>query len=748
MWQIFQHELDADSTFSSSAITLMQSTARNVMVTIGIIFALWHIIATATWVRELREESWLLVAFVLPVFFMSLRLLPRHYLLAQALWYSGLLSAVTLAFALFQRPEITFLYMLIPFMVSVTIGWRAGLLVFGAIVGLLSLALLGWMLPPLPGFYAALIMLVGAIFTLVGWTSTYALATVTGWSATSLTDSQRHLHLAQEQRAQLAMTLKDLDHAYYRLERANVSLVVARQAAEDAERSKTELITYISHELRTPLNLISGYSEVMISSPESYGGVQLPPAYRGDLDAIYQSSEHILAIADDILDMARIDTRRLTLRPELTSLRSLAQEAADTVRDYITTKQLELRVLVPDELPLVSLDQLRIRQVLLNLLVNAARFTRQGSITLAITCREDELYVSVQDTGEGIEKENLLRVFEEFHTSEQVQHERHGGSGLGLSISKKFIELHGGQIGVNSLPGKGSTFWFTLPAQLRDNLDASHSARRWQPRVTLQATERILIVVHDDLSIARLLEGALPGYSVVTVTSATEGRQRAQELHAIALLIGADVPLPPQPFTVPVITCPLPSRLKIAQKLGADDFLPKPLAQPVLLAAIQRLQRPISRVLVVDDDSAITRLFQRMLTPTFNAVNCIAVHNGADALTLLHRERFDLVLLDMNMPELDGQTILAQLRTDPHLHDLAVMLVSGELLDQVTLVEHDQLRVTWPVGARLGDLMQSLDAVLKVLSAGWSRLEHTPQASGAGSNGQQAFADMPLPPTP
>src|SRR5262249_55091727 len=202
---------------------------------------------------------------------------------------------------------------------------------------------------------------------------------------------------------------------YDRLQQANAELVTAWKAAEAAERSKTDFVTNISHELRTPLNLIAGFADMVLTSPESYG-TPLPAPYRRDLNAIYQSAQHLLTLANDVIALARVGRGRLSLAREPTDLRVVVAEACDIVREYVAAKGVELSVELPAEIPLLSLDRLRIRQVLLNLLTNAARFTERGSITISATVEGDRVVVRVRDTGRGIPPEELPHVFEEYHS--------------------------------------------------------------------------------------------------------------------------------------------------------------------------------------------------------------------------------------------------------------------------------------------------------------------------------------------
>ncbi len=343
----------------------------------------------------------------------------------------------------------------------------------------------------------------GGFTVLIGWSSSHALYTVTHWLVYSYNQARENMEKAREHRGQLARVVKDLDQAYHRLERANAALVAAWRAADDAERFKAEFVANVSHELATPLNLIVGFSEMITTAPESYGGVPIPGPYRSDLNAIYHNARHLLALVDDVLDLARIEAGKIALARDWVDLPALIQEAIDMVRDYIAAKGLTLQMQIEQGLPELSLDRMRIRQVLLNLLVNAARFTERGTIRVEAAQQNGEVVLRISDTGRGIPKEDLPKIFEEFRSTEQPVSTWHSGTGLGLPISKKFVELHHGRMGVESIYLQGTTFWFTIPcdggqtetgrmmrAHPTRRMGASEKIHRYRPR---RPTRRALL---------------------------------------------------------------------------------------------------------------------------------------------------------------------------------------------------------------------------------------------------------------
>ncbi|MBC7235752.1 MAG: HAMP domain-containing histidine kinase, partial [Chloroflexi bacterium] len=305
------------------------------------------------------------------------------------------------------------------------------------------------------GWSAALIALGGQLHR--------GLQRMIDWSLTSYQQALDNTAEARRRRGELAKVVKELDTAYYRLSRLNASLIEAWQRASEAESRRAELVTTISHEMRTPLNLILGFSEMIMASPESYNHVPLPSVYRPDVTAIYRSSMHLLQLIDDILDLAKADVGKLVIVRQKADLREIALECMTMLEEYIHTKGLELRCNIEPELPPVNIDRLRIRQVILNLLTNAARFTDVGYIEVAARQQGEEILVIVRDTGRGMSPEKVQTIFQEFEAATTNDENWHSGTGLGVPISKKLVELHGGRMWLESEPQKGTTFYFTLP---------------------------------------------------------------------------------------------------------------------------------------------------------------------------------------------------------------------------------------------------------------------------------------------
>ena len=289
---------------------------------------------------------------------------------------------------------------------------------------------------------------------IVSWVSSEHLTTAMSWAL----HSQERAH---QRTQELFESQRELQKAYQLLETTNVRLKAAEAAAVEANELKTRFITNLSHELRTPLNAIINFSYIL--SKSHHGTVT--PEQADYLTRIHNSGELLLQIVNDLLDLAKIEAGQMDLFKEQVDLVAVSQTVMNTISGLITDKSIELRQEIPLALPKVIGDETRLRQVLLNLLGNAAKYTAQGSITLRIAENgSNSVKVSVIDTGIGIKQEDFNRIFEEFQQTQEAFALRKVGTGLGLPISKKFIELHGGQLWVESEFGRGSAFHFTLPA--------------------------------------------------------------------------------------------------------------------------------------------------------------------------------------------------------------------------------------------------------------------------------------------
>jgi signal transduction histidine kinase/CheY-like chemotaxis protein len=707
-----------DHELVESTTELLHETLRNIILTGSIIFGLWLFMAGLYHPEAMMWQFWVVFAGYIGTFRLAFFLLQKNDLQAELAWLAGMTFTSLAMIFLLKTPDLIFFFALLPFIAVVTLGWRAGLAA-GGVVCLIVWALSNSPLNPLLAPFYLATLIGGGVFGILGWATSQTLLATTHWATHYFNQSVKNLEDARQHRAQLVVALKNLDLAYYRLERANAALVAAWKEAEDAERFKSEFTTYISHEMRTPLNLIAGFSETILTSPESYGSQVLPGAYREDVNKISQSAQILLRLIDDIIDLAKVDVGKIALVREKVDMKNLVTEAVEMVRDYIHARGLEIRVKLPEEAPAVWVDRLRIRQVLLNLLVNAVRFTERGWIQVEMLTNYSQAVLRVSDSGKGIAEENLPKVFEEFHTSDISGSAWHSGGGLGLPISKKLVELHQGQIGVESQLGKGSTFWFSLP--LEYNADAHKAALRpyTAEHFLPKSNERILVAVHSDPHIASLFHRYLDGYRVMGASSLEEGFILAEENKAIAIIIDSQQPFPLDLHGLTFIQCPFPDRRRTAEGLGVVDLLHKPVTSQELLTTIDQAGRPVERVLIVDDEPDMVNLLRRMLATRCRAENCLEAWNGLEALEIMKKNHPDLVLLDITLPDINGREVIARMADDPELAVIPVIVVSGTVDDYTTIRLMQPVAIQRQGGFQIGEIIRLLDASLAILAPGW-----------------------------
>lgn len=574
---------------------------------------------------------------------------------------------------------------------------------------------------------------------LASWLSARRLFTALEWMLSMTREAQSKAEEARRHRAELQRVMKTLDEAYVRLERANEALIFAREAAERAYRFKAEFVANVSHELRTPLNLIVGFSEMMATAPESYGGVSLPREYRGDVMAIYRSARHLSALINDVLDLSRIEAGRLPLTKEPADLAEVVREAAEMVRGLAEARGLRLDLELPEALPLLRFDRTRIRQVLLNLLTNATRFTDRGWIRVRACLAPGEVILAVEDSGRGIPPDRLAEAFEAFGQLDE-DHVREG-SGLGLAVSKKFVELHGGRMGIASEVGKGTAVSFSLPVP-QEGPEPPVSRLRTAPWRRAPHEQPLVLVLHDDPRSIPLLRRHVEGYEFVLADTVELAHQAIEELSPEAVVMdtawaerwASSLPLPLPSYT-PLITCPLPSMRRLGLLAGAVDYLPKPVTREELWDALRRLDHPVQTALIVDDDPHVVRLLARMLKAGDPALRVLEAFGGEEGLAIARAQRPDVILLDLLMPQMNGYAFLDNLAHDPEMACASVIIVSVRGIEQETAPMVGGIRLEKGDGLSLTEVLQALQAMLSAVIRPAAALSASVAASPAAPFG-------------
>ncbi len=533
------------------------------------------------------------------------------------------------------------------------------------------------------------------------------------WLQNSYTRARDLLDQLRGERASLAHTLKMLEDAYDRIEKMNYALIEAQSAAEQARRIKSEFAANVSHELRTPINIIIGFSETMANAPETYAGVTWSQALRSDIEQIYQSSRHLASLIDDILDLSALDARKLGLMLVDADIRTVIQDAINVVSNLYRAKNLDLNLEVDPALPSLRIDAVRIRQVLINLLTNASRFTQKGGVTITARQINDVIRVAVADTGVGIAPENVHKVFEDFGQVDGSTTREHEGSGLGVPLSKRLVELHGGQMWLDSRLGVGTTFYFTLPIAPQNIVRPERVGEHHLPALGYR---KALLVVEPDPLVLRLLQRHLSAYDVIEVKQRADLQTLIREHQPIALVIDSQARIDVAvPRPLPILSVSLPGSLQSAQALGIANFLLKPVSREELLNAIAALKRPIQNILVVDNEPQLVELFSRMLQSAGETYHPLRAFGGEEALERLRGQSVDLVLLDLLMPGVDGLAVLRAMKEDAALSHIPVIVISAQYPETTEAASELDIHLKRAAGGLVTDTLNLVQALVAAL---------------------------------
>jgi signal transduction histidine kinase/CheY-like chemotaxis protein len=583
----------------------------------------------------------------------------------------------------------------------------------------------------LTAHWVALVQMWSIIWLL--WLGSRPLLTTMEWFHTSYTQNLDLLRQARDNQLQLNQTLQDLADAHSQLTRLNQLAVSMRQLAEDARHTKEQFVANVSHELRTPLNIILGFIEMIMQAPETYGR-HVPRALLADLSVVLRNGKHLSDLIDDVLDLSQIETGHMALTKERAAFANIVDAAVLAVQPLFESKRLYLRTDIAPDLPEIHCDKVRIRQVLLNLLSNAGRFTEIGGVQLRAWQEHGDLLVSVADTGPGIAHNDIEKVFQPFQQVDNSIRRRYGGSGLGLNISKAFVELHDGKMWMESTVGQGVTVYFSLP--LSTPVPAFTGALRWispyadyYPRTRpslapIPVNRARLVVVETGGAAQRLLTRYLTDVEMVhagrmadAVAEAT--RVPTQAILVNTLAIGAQLQqleaTPELPEDTPVILCAVPGPQDSASLLGVSDYLIKPVDRERLLTTIHRVAPAGQSVLLVDDDPDALLMFRRMLASAEREYRVMRAENGRQALQVLAEQRPDLILLDLIMPGMDGFQFLMEKSRDPALRAIPVVVVSAQDPQGQPIVSRT-VAVTHSSGISARQLLGLIEATVHLLS--------------------------------
>ena len=458
---------------------------------------------------------------------------------------------------------------------------------------------------------------------------------------------------------------------------------------ELASQHKSQFLSSMSHELRTPLNAIIGLTEMMVTNAARFGTEKAAEPLR----RVHRAGSHLLGLINQVLDLSKIEAGKLELSPDWVNLTPLINEVVDTARPLAEQNNNRLVVKCQENLGSLTVDPMRLRQILLNLLSNACKFTKQGEVTLLARKLVNEgnwIEFAVSDTGIGMTPEQQAKLFEEFTQADSSTARQYGGTGLGLAITRKLARMMGGDVTLTSEAGKGSTFTVRLPA----NTDVPAGAPISSDRGRSTRADCVL-VIDDDATARELISDHLKagGFSVVTAAGGVEGIKLAKELQPTAITL--DVMMPdldgwsvlaalrqnPELADIPVIMVSIVDDKRRGIALGAAGYLTKPIDRERLHRLVRRFQAPTraTRVLMVEDDASQRERMLGWLERPHWIVREAA--NGQEALDLLREEKPDVILLDLMMPEMDGFEVVAALQGDKDWRDIPVIVITSLDLD-------------------------------------------------------------------
>ncbi len=500
--------------------------------------------------------------------------------------------------------------------------------------------------------------------------------------------------------SQIGMALQRL-RAEHDNERMNAELITARDEALEASRTKTAFLANMSHELRTPMNAIIGYSEMLIEEAPDLK----PEDFVPDLEKVRAAGKHLLALINDILDLSKIEAGKMTLFLESFSIRSTIDDVVAMIQPLISRNNNTLVITCRDDIGIMVADVVKVRQTLFNLLSNACKFTDGGEIRLDVSTIDrggaEQIVMAVTDSGIGMTQDQMGRLFQAFVQADSSTTRKYGGTGLGLTISRKFCQMMGGDIRVASQLGHGSTFTIEIPRIVQCDADGTpfiSTVTTFAEEITHDLSKHgirgTILAIDDNIEALDLIQRSLSrdGYRVVTCSSGEAGIALARSVKPDVITL--DVMMPQmngwqvlaalkadkELAEIPVVLLSVVENKEIGMALGATDCLTKPIDWNRLDALLERLTESESPapILVVEDDSASSELVRRLLERDGWTVDVAA--NGEDALRKVRLRRPALVVLDLMMPVMDGFTFSDQLRAEPGCEDIPVVVLTSKSL--------------------------------------------------------------------
>jgi CheY-like chemotaxis protein/HAMP domain-containing protein len=491
----------------------------------------------------------------------------------------------------------------------------------------------------------------------------------------------------QAQQEELEAQAEELRKQAEELQGQNVELEQQRLSLEEASRMKSQFLSNMSHELRTPLNSVMALSRVLMMQAKA----KLSAEEINYLEIIERNGKNLLTLINDILDLSKIEAGRMDVNPKPFSLRLTLENIVESIAPLAGEKQIELRREIPEDLPTLESDEIRVSQILQNLIGNAVKFTAAGSVTVSVLSGHEKFSVRIADTGIGIAENDLPYIFDEFRQVDGSSARRHEGSGLGLAIARKAARMLGGEITVQSAPGKGSTFTLTLPAHWQG------TAAVCEPIVLRQSSavkskRRTILVVDDEPEMAAMISRYLlqEGYNTLTATSGSEALELA--VRELPFAVTLDIIMPdmdgwevlqglkksPETKDIPVIIVSISEDKETGFALGAAGYVTKPVSKKLLASEIEKIGKPATppRILLVEDNEAAIIQVKAFLESAGYAAD--VARGGQEAFDYVSHTIPEGIILDLMMPEVDGFAVLEKIRSTQATVKIPVLILTAK----------------------------------------------------------------------
>ncbi len=477
-------------------------------------------------------------------------------------------------------------------------------------------------------------------------------------------------------------------------------LIEIKEAAEEANKAKSVFLANMSHELRTPLNAIIGYSEMLQEEAEDLEEEE----FAEDIKKINTAGKHLLSLINDILDLSKIEAGKMDLYEETFDINEMIKDVESTIFPLAEKNGNQLEINCPENLGDMKADLTKVRQALFNLLSNASKFTKEGTIKLDVITEQNEegdwIKFQVEDTGIGMTEEQTKKLFEAFTQADSSTTRKYGGTGLGLAISRRFCQMMGGDISVESEYGKGSEFTITLPWKREKSIQEEVEETK-SNQEQLQH-KNVVLVIDDDPSVRELMKRFLEkeGFAVVAASSGKDGLRLALEIKPD--IITLDVMMPSMDgwavlseiksseelADIPVIMITMTDDKNLGFSLGAAEFLTKPVDRDRLASILEKYvsHKATDPVLVVEDDQSTREMITKLLEKEGWPV--VSAENGKIALEKLAEVKPQLILLDLMMPEMDGFEFVQEFRKNQALREIPIVVVTAK---DLTNEDHEKL---------------------------------------------------------